>query len=57
MEHRKVVSHEQWLAARRRLLAEEKEFTRLRDRLSQQRRDLPWERVEQVLRFRRTRRP
>ena len=46
MEHPKVVSHEQWLAARRQLLAEEKEFTRLRDRLSQQRRDLPWERVD-----------
>jgi predicted dithiol-disulfide oxidoreductase (DUF899 family) len=30
----KVVSHEDWLAARRQLLAEEKEFTRLRDRLS-----------------------
>ena len=46
MENHKVVSHEEWLAARRQLLAEEKEFTRLRDRLSQQRRDLPWERVD-----------
>jgi predicted dithiol-disulfide oxidoreductase (DUF899 family) len=46
MENHKVVSHEEWLAARRQLLTEEKEFTRLRDRLSQQRRDLPWERVE-----------
>ncbi len=27
-------------------LAKEKEFTRLRDQLSQQRRDLPWERVD-----------
>jgi predicted dithiol-disulfide oxidoreductase (DUF899 family) len=42
MENHKVVSREEWLAARRQLLAEEKEFTRLRDRLSQQRRDLPW---------------
>jgi predicted dithiol-disulfide oxidoreductase (DUF899 family) len=40
-----VVSHEEWLAARKQLLAEEKEFTRLRDRLSQRRRDLPWEAV------------
>jgi predicted dithiol-disulfide oxidoreductase (DUF899 family) len=46
MQSHKVVSHEDWLAARRQLLADEKEFTRLRDRLSQQRRDLPWERVD-----------
>ena len=45
METHKVVSHEEWLAARRQLLVEEKEFTRQRDRLSQRRRDLPWERV------------
>src|SRR5271157_5987517 len=45
MENHEVVSHEEWLAARRQLLAEEKEFTRLRDRLSQRRKDLPWERV------------
>ena len=45
MEPHKVVSHEEWLAARRQLLAEEKELTQLRDRLSQRRRDLPWERV------------
>jgi predicted dithiol-disulfide oxidoreductase (DUF899 family) len=41
-----VVSHEEWLAARKQFLAEEKEFTRLRDRLSQRRRDLPWEAVD-----------
>ena len=46
MAHHQVVSHEEWLAARKRLLAEEKEFTRLRDRLSQRRRDLPWEAVD-----------
>jgi predicted dithiol-disulfide oxidoreductase (DUF899 family) len=46
MENHKVVSHDEWLVARRQLLAEEKEFTLLRDRLSQQRRDLPWERVD-----------
>lgn len=42
----KVVSQEEWLEARRELLAKEKEFTRLRDQLSQQRRELPWEKVE-----------
>src|SRR5713226_722791 len=35
-----------WIAARLALLAKEKEFTRTRDRLSQERRDLPWERVK-----------
>ncbi len=44
MEHA-VVSHEEWLAARKDLLAAEKTFTRERDRISQQRRDLPWELV------------
>jgi predicted dithiol-disulfide oxidoreductase (DUF899 family) len=41
-----VVSHEQWLAAREDFLRKEKEFTRLRDELNEQRRALPWERVE-----------
>ena len=42
----KVVSHEEWNAARKEFLRKEKEFTRLRDELSQQRRELPWEKVE-----------
>ncbi len=37
MEKHQVVSRDQWLEARTRLLAREKEFTRLRDRLSQDR--------------------
>jgi predicted dithiol-disulfide oxidoreductase (DUF899 family) len=41
-----VVSQEDWLAARRQLLRKEKEFTRLRDQLSAERRELPWRRVE-----------
>src|SRR5882724_10172788 len=40
-----IASHEEWVAARRRLLAKEKEFLRLRDQLSSERRELPWERV------------
>ena len=44
-EQHPVVAHEEWIAARRALLAEEKEFTRSRDRLSQRRRDLPWEAI------------
>jgi predicted dithiol-disulfide oxidoreductase (DUF899 family) len=42
----KVVSRDEWLNARIDLLAKEKEFTRLRDQLSRQRRELPWEPVE-----------
>ena len=41
-----VVSHEEWLSARTAFLAKEKEFTRLRDELSRQRRELPWEKVD-----------
>jgi len=42
----KVVSPAEWLAARKQLLAKEKEFTRLRDQLSRQRRAMPWEKIE-----------
>ena len=38
----KTVSEEEWFEARKALLKKEKEFTALRDQLSQQRRDLPW---------------
>jgi predicted dithiol-disulfide oxidoreductase (DUF899 family) len=44
-KHR-VVSHKAWIEARRKFLAKEKKFTRLRDALARQRRALPWERVE-----------
>jgi predicted dithiol-disulfide oxidoreductase (DUF899 family) len=46
MKTHEVLSSQEWLAARKDLLAEEKEFTRLRDQLSAQRRALPWVRVE-----------
>jgi predicted dithiol-disulfide oxidoreductase (DUF899 family) len=42
----KVVSREEWLKARKAHLTKEKEFTRLRDELSRQRRELPWVKVE-----------
>jgi predicted dithiol-disulfide oxidoreductase (DUF899 family) len=42
----RVVSHKAWIEARRKFLAKEKKFTRLRDELSRQRRALPWEKVE-----------
>jgi predicted dithiol-disulfide oxidoreductase (DUF899 family) len=41
----RVVAHEEWLASRKAFLAKEKELTRLRDELNEQRRALPWERV------------
>jgi predicted dithiol-disulfide oxidoreductase (DUF899 family) len=47
----KVISHDAWIEARLKLLAKEKSFTRLRDELSQERRNLPWERVEQTYVF------
>ncbi len=42
----KVVPREEWVTARKKLLKKEKEFTRLRDELSRERRELPWEKVE-----------
>jgi predicted dithiol-disulfide oxidoreductase (DUF899 family) len=42
----KIVSHEDWLLARKALLAREKELTHLRDAISAARRELPWEKVE-----------
>ena len=45
-ENPSVVSPEKWLAARRELLREEKEFTKFRDRLAARRRELPWVKVE-----------
>ena len=46
MEHQKVVSQDEWLAARKQHLKKEKEFTRLRDELSAERRGLPWVKVD-----------
>ncbi|MGY3572631.1 DUF899 domain-containing protein [Vibrio paucivorans] len=44
---KQVVSDEDWLAARQSLLEKEKQFTQLRDELSQQRRDMPWRKINQ----------
>lgn len=46
-----VVSEEKWIEARKQLLVKEKEFTRLRDELSRQRRELPWVEVEKLYLF------
>ncbi len=47
----KVVSREEWLVARKALLADEKALTRARDALSEERRRLPWVRVEKAYVF------
>jgi len=51
IENHPVVSREEWVEARRQFLAREKEFTRARDRLSAERRALPWERVDKSYAF------
>jgi len=46
MTDHRIVPHDEWLAARRNFLTKEKEFNRLRDELSRERRELPWEHVK-----------
>jgi len=46
MEPHKIVSHDEWTAARKAYLVEEKAFSRARDALARKRRELPWERVD-----------
>jgi len=45
IQNSRVVSHEQWVTERVAFMAKEKELTRLREELSRQRRELPWEKV------------
>lgn len=49
--HNPVVTREEWITARRTLLAQEKEATRLRDNINAARQALPWVRVEKDYRF------
>jgi predicted dithiol-disulfide oxidoreductase (DUF899 family) len=46
IQNHRVVSREEWLAARTAFLAREKEFTRLRDEVNRGRRELPWVKVD-----------
>jgi predicted dithiol-disulfide oxidoreductase (DUF899 family) len=46
VDNPRVVSRNEWLAARKNLLAKEKELTRQRDAIAAQRRQLPWVKVE-----------
>lgn len=47
----KIVSRDDWIEARKVHLAREKELSRLRDRLSAERRELPWVKVEKAYIF------
>lgn len=51
MESHEIVSPEDWLAARRALLAEEKALTRARDALAARRQALPWVKVDKRYTF------
>ena len=51
MEHPRIVSRNDWLTARKQLLLKEKELTDLRDRVSAERRDLPWVEVDKAYVF------
>jgi predicted dithiol-disulfide oxidoreductase (DUF899 family) len=44
--HPRIVSRDEWLAARKELLTKEKELTRRRDALNAQRRRLPMVRID-----------
>ncbi|HLY53220.1 MAG TPA: thioredoxin family protein [Steroidobacteraceae bacterium] len=46
-----VVSPEQWVTERKKLLAREKELTRFRDQIARERRALPWVRIEKSYAF------
>jgi predicted dithiol-disulfide oxidoreductase (DUF899 family) len=47
----RVVTRDQWIAERKQLLQEEKEFTRRRDALGEKRRALPWVRIDKRYEF------
>jgi predicted dithiol-disulfide oxidoreductase (DUF899 family) len=46
VQQARVVRAQDWIKARRELLAEEKALTRWRDEVNRKRRELPWTRVE-----------
>ena len=46
MQPHTIVSREEWIAARKAHLAHEKEYTKARERLNEERRALPWVKVD-----------
>lgn len=51
VEHPRVVTQEEWIKARKELLAKEKALTRQRDALVEERQKLPWVKVEKNYAF------
>jgi predicted dithiol-disulfide oxidoreductase (DUF899 family) len=54
MTAHQIVSHDEWFKASQALLRKEKEFTRLREQMAEERRKLPWEKVEKEYVFQET---
>ena len=48
MQPHKIVSREEWIEARKTHMAHEKELIRARDRLNEERRALPWVKVDKT---------
>jgi len=46
-----IVSEDTWIAARKELLREEKELTRLHDKVAAKRRELPWVKIDKAYTF------
>jgi len=53
MQPHTIVSRAEWIAARKAHLAHEKEYTRARERLAEERRALPWVKVDKDYLFER----
>jgi predicted dithiol-disulfide oxidoreductase (DUF899 family) len=51
MQPHSIVSREEWIAARKAHLAHEKEYTKARERLAEERRALPWVKVDKDYMF------
>lgn len=51
IENPRVVSQEEWVAARKELLAKEKNLTRQRDALAEERKKMPWVKVDAKYEF------
>src|SRR5580700_407525 len=51
MEQPRVVSEAEWIEARKELLAKEKALTRQRDALAEERRRLPWVKIDRKYEF------
>ena len=50
-QNHRVVSGDEWVAQRKKLLAHEKELTRLSDQIARERRALPWVRIDKTYKF------